>query len=113
MEYNESYIFSYLQDNLSADEKRDFELQLQQSPELRKKFDEIARIYTLSENLIRQREVNTQAAWDQLYRRIKRSKTMQSIWNFTRTAAAILLPLFLIYQYFLVARNQSEQDTTN
>ena len=115
MEYNESSIFSYLQDNLSADERRDFELQLQQSPELRKKFDEIARIYTLSENLIRQREVNTQAAWGQLYRRIKRSKTMQSIWNFTRTAAAILLPIFLIYQYFLlpeINRNKIQQTIT-
>ena len=115
MEYNESYIFSYLQGNLSVDEKRDFELQLQHSPELKKKYDDIARIYTLSENLIQQHEVNTQAAWNQLYRRIKRSKTMQTIWNFTRTAAAILLPLFLIYQYFLlpeINRNKIQQTIT-
>lgn len=114
MEYNESYILSYLQDKLSADEKRDFELQLKQSPELKKNFDEIARIYTLSENLIQQREINTQAAWDQLYRRITRSKTMHAIWNFTRTAAAVLLPLFLIYQYFLlpeINRNKIQQQT--
>lgn len=115
MKYNESYIFSYLQDNLSTDEKRDFELQLQQSPELRKKFDEIVRIYTLSENLIHQRGVNTQAAWNQLYRRITRDKTMHTILNFTRTAAAILLPLFLIYQYFLlpeINRNKIQQTIT-
>jgi ferric-dicitrate binding protein FerR (iron transport regulator) len=112
-EYNE-YYFSYLHDNLSVDEN-EIRAAIQRSPELRKKFDEIARIYTLSENLIRQREVNTQAAWDQLYRRIKRSKTMQSIWNFTRTAAAILLPLFLIYQYFLlpeINRNKIQQTIT-
>jgi len=115
MEYNESYIFSYLQGNLSADEKRDFELELQHSPELKKKFDEIARIYTLSENLIQQREINTQAAWSQLYRRITRGKTMHAIWNFTRTAAAILLPLFLMYQYFLlpeINRNKIQQTIT-
>ena len=115
MEYKESYILSYLQDKLSIDEKRDFELQLRHSPELKKKFDEIARIYTLSENLIQQHEVNTQASWNQLNRRIKRSKTMQSIWNFTRTAAAILLPLFLMYQYFLlpeINRNKIQQTIT-
>ncbi len=115
MEYNESYIFSYLQDKLSPDEKRDFELRLKESSKLKKKFDEIARIYTLSENLIQQHEVNTQAAWNQLYQRITRGKTAHAIWNFTRTAAAILLPLFLIYQYFLlpdINRNKIQQTIT-
>jgi ferric-dicitrate binding protein FerR (iron transport regulator) len=40
---------------------------------------------------------------------------MHAIWNFTRTAAAILLPLFLIYQYFLlpeINRNKIQQTIT-
>jgi len=94
MEYNESSIFRIYKTIYRPMKDETSSCNYSSPPELRKKFDEIARIYTLSENLIRQREVNTQAAWDQLYRRIKRSKTMQSIWNFTRTAAAILLPLF-------------------
>lgn len=55
--------------------------------------------YDLSENLRKQKNIDTRKAWDRLSRRIAFVSFRTKIWNVTRTAAAILLPLFLLHQY--------------
>ncbi|MFA7492613.1 MAG: FecR domain-containing protein [Proteiniphilum sp.] len=56
-------------------------------------------LYDLSENLRKQKEIDTTEAWDRLSHRIMFLKFRVKAWNITRTAAAILLPLFLLHQY--------------
>lgn len=101
MEFNESHIFSYLQGELSSQEMKQCETYLEQSPEFRKKFNEVSYIYSLSDNLQKQRSINTQTSWRKLSRHISVVIFKEKLWDITRTAAAILLPLFLTYQYVL------------
>ncbi len=113
--FDESQIFSYLDGNLSPDERKRFEKLLQSSPEFRAKFQEMSHLYRLSENYKKQKNIDVSAAWDTLSRKIALLTFKEKAWNFTRTAAAILLPLFLLYQYVLlpsVNRNMPEQTIT-
>ncbi|MCF6466285.1 anti-sigma factor family protein, partial [Clostridium sp. Cult2] len=113
--FDESQIFSYLDGNLSPDERKRVEELLQSSPEFRVKFQEISHLYRLSENYRKQKSIDVSAAWDTLSRKIAFLTFREKVWNFTRTAAAILLPLFLLYQYVLlpsVNRNMPEQTIT-
>jgi len=113
--FDESQIFSYLDGNLSSDERKRFEKLLQSSPEFRAKFQEMSHLYCLSENYRKQKSIDVSAAWNTLSRKIAFLTFREKVWNFTRTAAAILLPLFLLYQYVLlpsVNRNMPEQTIT-
>jgi ferric-dicitrate binding protein FerR (iron transport regulator) len=113
--FDESQIFSYLDGNLSPDERKRVEELLQSSPEFRVKFQEISHLYCLSENYRKQKSIDVSAAWDTLSRKIAFLTFREKVWNFTRTAAAILLPLFLLYQYVVepaVKRNMPEQTIT-
>lgn len=113
--FDESQIFSYLDGNLSPDERKRFEKLLQSSPEFRAKFQELSHLYRLSENYKKQKNIDVSAAWDTLSRKIALLTFKEKAWNFARTAAAILLPLFLLYQYVLlpsVNRNMPEQTIT-
>jgi len=58
-------------------------------------------IYDLSENLRKQKEIDTGRAWNRLSRKITFLSFRAKAWNITRTAAAILLPLFLLHQYVI------------
>jgi len=113
--FDESQIFSYLDGNLSPDERKRFEKLLQSSPEYLAKFQEMSHLYRLSENYKKQKNIDVSAAWDTLSRKIALLTFKEKAWNFARTAAAILLPLFLLYQYVLlpsVNRNMPEQTIT-
>lgn len=113
--FDEKQIFSYLDGKLSDDERINFEELLQSSPEFRTEVQEIARVYRLSENYKKQKNVDVSTAWDALSRKIAFLTFREKAWNFTRTAAAILLPLFLLYQYVLwpaVSGKVSEQTIT-
>lgn len=101
MEFNETYIFSYLQGELSPEEMKQCDIYLEEFPEFRKKFDEVSYIHSLSANLIKQRSIDTHTSWKKLSHHISILLFKERLWNITRTAAAILLPLFLTYQYVL------------
>lgn len=58
-------------------------------------------IYDLSENLRKQKEIDTGKVWGRLSRRIAFVSFRTRLWDITRTAAAILLPLFLLHQYVI------------
>ncbi len=58
-------------------------------------------IYDLSENLKKQKEIDTEKAWARLSQKIAFVSFQTKAWNITRTAAAILLPLFLLHQYVI------------
>ena len=65
-------------------------------------------IYGLSENLRKQKEIDTTEAWSRLSRKIVFISFWTKTWNITRTAAAILLPLFLLHQYLIQPMLKSE-----
>jgi ferric-dicitrate binding protein FerR (iron transport regulator) len=62
-------------------------------------FDEY--ICSLSENLKDQKQIDAEKAWTRLSRRIAFVSFRKKTWNILRTAAAILLPLFLLHQYVI------------
>ncbi|WP_352421910.1 FecR domain-containing protein [Proteiniphilum sp.] len=58
-------------------------------------------LHGLSENLRKQKEIDSDKAWTQLSRKITFLSFRVKAWNITRTAAVILLPLFLLHQYVI------------
>ena len=56
---------------------------------------------SLLENYEKQKTIDAAADWDQLRKRITSDRNKHLFFNYLRNAAAILLPLFLTYQYVL------------
>ncbi|HHV86962.1 MAG TPA: FecR family protein [Petrimonas sp.] len=56
---------------------------------------------SLLENYEKQKTIDTAADWKQLRKRITSDRNKRLFLNYLRNAAAILLPLFLTYQYVL------------
>ncbi len=109
MHIDETYIISYIKGELSDKERRAFEYRISLSPELRQKTLDTAKLWHLSENWQKQQKVDSKAAWKRLSRKITRPAFKRRLWNTSRTAAAILLPLFLIYHYVFTPLLESQR----
>lgn len=57
---------------------------------------------SLLENYEKQKKFDAIADWKKLYKRITFDRNIRLFFNFLKNSAAILLPLFLVYQYTLV-----------
>lgn len=101
MKLSEAYILAYIRRNLPVDDLRECDTLMHSSPEFRKKVERLKAINDLSENLRKQRKIDAEKAWVRLSRRIAFVSFRTKAWNITRTAAAILLPLFLLHQYVI------------
>ncbi len=99
--FSETYILAYIKRNLPGDELGLCDALMHSSPEFREKVKQIERLYNLSENLRKQKEIGTAEAWTRLSRKIALISFRTRVWNITRTAASILLPLFLLHQYVI------------
>ena len=55
----------------------------------------------LLENYEKQKAIDSIAAWEQLYGRIKLYRNKRRFFNYLKNTAAILLPLCLVFQYVL------------
>ncbi|HBQ57794.1 MAG TPA: hypothetical protein DD786_11695, partial [Porphyromonadaceae bacterium] len=55
----------------------------------------------LLENYEKQKTIDAVADWEQLRKRITSDRNRRLFFNYLRNTAAILLPLFLVYQYTL------------
>jgi len=99
--FSESYILAYIERSLPVEDLGKCDMLMNSSPEFRKKVEGLGIIYGLSENLKKQKKINTEKAWFRLSRRIKAVSFRTKIWNFSRTAAALLLPFFLLHQYVI------------
>jgi Fe2+-dicitrate sensor, membrane component len=97
--FSEAYILAYIKKDLPGDALRECDALMQSSPRFRKKVNQIRAICDLSVTLRSQKEIDTEKAWVRLSRKIAFVSFQTKIWNITRTAAAILLPLFLLHQY--------------
>lgn len=98
---NETYILSYINGTLPAIEMEVCDKLMVSSPDFAKKVDHIRDTFQLFNNLEAQKKIDTQSAWKRVERKIKRNKIKRVVFTFTRNAAAILLPLFLMFQYVI------------
>jgi transmembrane sensor len=73
-----------------------------------KKVKRMNTVYDLLENLRRQKTVDPEKEWEKLSSKISRVSFRKKAWDFTRTAAAVLLPLLLLHQFVI----QPMLDTT-
>lgn len=101
MKFDDAYILSYIERKLPVDDLRECDTLMNSSPEFREKVERIEAIYDLSENLRKQKEIDTEKAWVRLSRKIAFVSFREKAWNFTRTAAAVLLPLLLLHQFII------------
>jgi ferric-dicitrate binding protein FerR (iron transport regulator) len=101
MKFDEAYILAYLRKEISEDEICEIETLMKSSSKFLRKVKQISFINSLSKNLKEQKKINTYKAWNKLLRKISRTRLIQRMWDISRTAAAVLLPLFLLYQYML------------
>ena len=99
--FSETYILAYIKRDLPGDELRACDSLTHSSPEFREKVERIEAIYDLSENHRKQKKIDTEKAWVRLSRKIAFVSFRTKAWNITRTAAAILFPLFLLHQYVI------------
>ncbi len=99
MKTNETYILSYIEGTLSDSEMKECDALMASSTEFSEKVNQIRKTYSLLSDLEAQKRVDTSSAWKKIERRIKRDKAKRWLWGFTRNAAAIMLPLFLMFQY--------------
>lgn len=99
--FSEAYILAYIMRDLPGDELVACDTLMHSSSEFREKVKQIESLYTLSENLRKQKKIDTEKAWVRLSRKMVFVSFRTRVWNITRTAAAILLPLFLLHQYVI------------
>lgn len=101
MKFDEAYILAYIKGKLSDEALIECDALMLSSPEFREMTNQVRAICDLSDNLIKQKEVNTEKAWGRLSGKITFVSYKKRIWNSARTAAAIVLPLFLLHQYVI------------
>jgi ferric-dicitrate binding protein FerR (iron transport regulator) len=102
MKFNEAHILAYIKRELPADDIKECDAFMQSSPEFAETVKQLRYIYDLSEDLRKQKDIDTISAWNKVSRKIIFSSFRQKMWHITRTAAAILFPLFLLYQYAVI-----------
>ena len=101
MKFDDAYILSYIERKLPVDDLRECDALMNSSPGFREKVERIETIYELSENLRKQKKIDTEKAWTRLSRKIAFASFRAKAWNIGRTAAAVLLPLFLLHLFLL------------
>lgn len=94
-------IINYLDNNLSAEDKKAFEQQMDESPDLRKEVEDFAFIWRTSGELKLHKKVGTARNWDKVSNRIKKDRQKKLFLKYVRNAAAILLLPVLVFSSFL------------
>lgn len=112
MKFNEADILLYLQNRLSPEKTERFRQRMIQSPEFKKKVDDLSLILSLSDSMRKQRSIDTAKAWRKTSNYIKVDIFRSKLWKISTIAATILLPLFVLFQYFVYPHfieNKTEQ----
>ncbi|MDR0393820.1 MAG: DUF4974 domain-containing protein [Tannerella sp.] len=96
MKCNTQHIIDYLEDTLSADERRSFEALLDNSPELQQELKDIRFIRESFAELSFHRRIDSTKNWTELSKKIAIDKYKRKLRYFIRNAAAILvIPLII------------------
>jgi len=94
-------IIKYIENTLSPEERKSFQLRMEESADFRKEVEDTAFIWELSGGLEKMKQIDTQKKWKEIQPQIKRTKLRLNIFKYTQTAAAILLLPILIVSIFL------------
>lgn len=98
MKIEETHILAYIKGELSSDYTKECDALMLSSSEFHERVKQIKNIYDITDSLNKQKKVDTSNAWNSLSKRIAYNSFRKKVWNFTRTAAAILLPFFALHQ---------------
>ncbi len=101
MKFDDAYILSYIERELPVDDLRECDTLMNSSPGFREKVERLKAIRDLSDNLSEQKKIDAERAWARLSRKITFASFRAKAWNIGRTAAAVLLPLFLLHQFII------------
>ena len=115
MIFNEADILLYLQNRLSPKKTEKFRQRMIQSPKFKKKVDDLSFILSLSDSMRQQRSIDTAKAWRKTSNHIKADVFRSKMWKISTIAATILLPLFVLFHYFIYPhwiQNKEEQFNT-
>jgi ferric-dicitrate binding protein FerR (iron transport regulator) len=97
VENSTQHIIAYLENRLSADERKAFEKLLDDSAALRQEATEIRFIWETATEWKMHRRVDTLKNWSKLSRRMTADKYRKWLWSFSRNAAAVLfIPLIIV-----------------
>ncbi|MDR0698521.1 MAG: DUF4974 domain-containing protein [Tannerella sp.] len=109
MENNMQHLIAYLENRLSAKERKSFEELLDNSADLRRELTEIRFVWEASEELKRHKRIDTEKNWNELSRRIATDRYRKKLWYFLRNAAAVLF-IPLIITTMVLFRDIKEQE---
>ena len=96
---NTNTIIAYLQHALTKEELTSFEKEMANSPQFRNEVEEMRQIFNLTNQLKLQRKINTSQRKKSILRQISFLSFRIKSWNYFRTAAAIILPIYLIGEH--------------
>lgn len=109
MNITTQHILAYLDKELSAKERHDFEKMLKSSTELQQELEEIRLVWEMTAELKMHKQINTEKNWRELSRKVTAEKFRKKLWIFTRNAAAMLL-LPLVITTLLLFKGIKERD---
>ena len=92
--------------DLSESEMKECDALIKTSSEFSKRVNQIRKTYLLFDNLEAQHKINTQLAWQNLNKRIKRDSFKKTLWIYSRNIAAIMLPFILLYNFIVIPLTQ-------
>ena len=99
--FTEIHILAYIKGELLDETVKEFDGLMLSSSEFREKVEQVRVIHNLSESWRGQKKIDSSKAWNKLSRRITLHSLKKKAWNFTRTTAAVLLPLILLHQFVI------------
>ena len=108
MDIETQYMINYLEGKLSPEEKRAFEQQIAQSPELQKELKDIRFVWEISGELKQHKHVDAARNWKEVSRRISFYKYRHKFLRISRNAAAILLLPVLMATLYLYNTSTEE-----
>ena len=98
---NDTYLLSYVKGTLTESEMEKYDSLLITSPDFAEKVDKVRFSYYLLDNLEKQQSINTDAAWQNLNNRIRKTNRKKYVMTFIRNIAAVLLPLLILHQFVI------------
>ncbi|MDR1098326.1 MAG: DUF4974 domain-containing protein [Tannerella sp.] len=101
MEYTVQYIIDYLENTLSADERRSFEASLSKSVELQQELEDIRLVWESSEELKFHRQIDSAKNWKELSKKITVDRYQKKFRYFVRNMAALLMIPLVIATFTL------------
>ena len=101
MKFDEAIIFAFIKKQLPLDEMEKYNALMLSSSEFNEKVNQVKNICDFTETYKKQKMIDTTKAWSKISRKIRLRSIQIKVWNITKTTAAVLFPLLLLYQFVI------------